>query len=452
MSQWWLKKTTTGEACGDLGRMVGHILQLDPEGYTSSEASDLTCSDSDSGSYVSEGETPSSHDLARSLSQLQGRPGAPKTSAEVQLLQQILKMLDKSGVDTDSHEEENIFKKCVIDYASREKVTFADIVGCHEAKASLKMDFISHAEDKDWKRCSPSYCFYGPPGTGKTSLFKALMSALGADFTYCYLSAARLNDKYHGVSEKRLQSIFDHYFTLVDGQLEYLKETGDVLLHRGSVSDIGKKDAVVVNSRYNTHASDKLQRKVTQFFNLPPSLKHVEGRILVEYKGELPKKGIPHGNCKDPDGPAYVRTNPKVMEEAKERCRTKAPAQVYMEMTLEGSDIRSRDVTRYARSQVTEPSEKRENFADQMKEALIETRREGTFVQELVVQQGQPPAFVIYGKCQLRQVKLFCTSAKGEKCSVLGVDKVYNLGPYFITSTVFSNPYLCRRGNSSKKP
>ncbi len=209
MSQWWLKKTTTGEACGDLGRMVGHILQLDPEGYTSSEASDLTCSDSDSGSYVSEGETPSSHDLARSLSQLQGRPGTPKTSAEVQLLQQILKMLDKSGMDTDSQEEENIFKKCVIDYASREKVTFADIVGCHEAKASLKMDFISHAEDKDWKRCSPSYCFYGPPGTGKTSLFKALMSALGADFTYCYLSAARLNDKYHGVSEKRLQSIFD---------------------------------------------------------------------------------------------------------------------------------------------------------------------------------------------------------------------------------------------------
>ena len=116
-------------------------------------------------------------------------------------------LLSQKQVEDDESQSSSLFQKCII--RDVEPTQFKDIIGCSSAKIQLRRDFLNHAEDAEWESCCSSICLYGPPGTGKTSMFRAVMSHLGCRFTYCFISAATINDKYIGSSEKKLQSIFE---------------------------------------------------------------------------------------------------------------------------------------------------------------------------------------------------------------------------------------------------
>ncbi len=129
-----------------------------------------------------------------------------------QHIQKILHSLQddaKTSGENAASDRAEIFQSSLISLSEVEETSFSTIIGCVAAKRDLRMDLINHAMDKDWKHCSPSYCLYGPPGTGKTSLFRALMFKLGKKFTYAYLTASTLQNKFHGESEKRLQASFE---------------------------------------------------------------------------------------------------------------------------------------------------------------------------------------------------------------------------------------------------
>jgi cell division protease FtsH len=97
-----------------------------------------------------------------------------------------------------------------------EKITFADVAGCDEAKEELKeiIDFLSYPErfQKLGGKIPKGVLLIGPPGTGKTLLAKAVagetgvpfFSISGSDFVEMFvgMGAARVRDMFEQAKEK----------------------------------------------------------------------------------------------------------------------------------------------------------------------------------------------------------------------------------------------------------
>ncbi|MFN3467036.1 MAG: ATP-dependent zinc metalloprotease FtsH, partial [Candidatus Brocadiales bacterium] len=97
-----------------------------------------------------------------------------------------------------------------------EKVTFADVAGCDEAKEELKevIDFLSNPErfQKLGGKIPKGVLLIGPPGTGKTLLAKAVageagvpfFSISGSDFVEMFvgMGAARVRDMFEQAKER----------------------------------------------------------------------------------------------------------------------------------------------------------------------------------------------------------------------------------------------------------
>ncbi len=90
------------------------------------------------------------------------------------------------------------------------KVTFDDIAGMFEAKASIQDMVILPLKDPEKAKAlklkpGGGVLLYGPPGNGKTLLGKAVAHELDAAFFYA--SGAQLRSKWHGESEQRLRAL-----------------------------------------------------------------------------------------------------------------------------------------------------------------------------------------------------------------------------------------------------
>ncbi|HHT9152011.1 MAG TPA: ATP-dependent metallopeptidase FtsH/Yme1/Tma family protein, partial [Candidatus Hypogeohydataceae bacterium YC40] len=97
-----------------------------------------------------------------------------------------------------------------------EKVTFADVAGCDEAKEELKeiIDFLSNPDrfQKLGGKIPKGVLLIGPPGTGKTLLAKAVageagvpfFSISGSDFVEMFvgMGAARVRDMFEQAKER----------------------------------------------------------------------------------------------------------------------------------------------------------------------------------------------------------------------------------------------------------
>ncbi len=97
-----------------------------------------------------------------------------------------------------------------------EKITFADVAGCDEAKEELKeiIDFLSNPErfQKLGGKIPKGVLLIGPPGTGKTLLAKAVageagvpfFSISGSDFVEMFvgMGAARVRDMFEQAKER----------------------------------------------------------------------------------------------------------------------------------------------------------------------------------------------------------------------------------------------------------
>ena len=82
----------------------------------------------------------------------------------------------------------------------------------------------------------------------------------------------------------------------------------------------------------------------------------------------------------------------------------------------------------------------RQNVADDIQAILGLTAVENPFVREVVQSAGKPPNLICYTDIQLKHL------AKASKTSVIGIDRTFNLGPCFVTTTVFQDHHLKRKG------
>ena len=83
------------------------------------------------------------------------------------------------------------------------------------------------------------------------------------------------------------------------------------------------KHVVTIHRYYTSLKREKTYKKrVSWFENLPDSFSTLSHKAIIEYTGVCPRQGEPHGNSKN-SSQEYVRTDPKIIDEVKDRIQQK---------------------------------------------------------------------------------------------------------------------------------
>lgn len=94
---------------------------------------------------------------------------------------------------------------------SHQRVTFADVAGCEEAKEELQeiVDFLKHPKRyvEMGARIPKGVLLFGPPGTGKTYLAKAVAGEAGVPFLS--ISGSDFVEMFVGVGAARVRDLFE---------------------------------------------------------------------------------------------------------------------------------------------------------------------------------------------------------------------------------------------------
>jgi len=94
---------------------------------------------------------------------------------------------------------------------SHQRVTFADVAGCEEAKEELQeiVDFLKHPKRyvEMGARIPKGVLLFGPPGTGKTYLAKAVAGEAGVPFLS--ISGSDFVEMFVGIGAARVRDLFE---------------------------------------------------------------------------------------------------------------------------------------------------------------------------------------------------------------------------------------------------
>ena len=175
---------------------------------------------------------------------------------------------------------------------------------------------------------------------------------------------------------------------------------------------------------------------------------------LVEYIGLYPETTSAHGNANNHKDDDYKRTNPKTLEKIASLSKYQPPRDIYKELVKEDSFSAPKDfkqcqnVAHNVRKKESSSKGKKNNFADELLECM-ELVDNHPFVQQVHKSKGSLPNFILYSDDQIDDIKYFI-SHQGKL--VLGVDRTFNLGSFFVTSFVYKNQRIVRSNNSSEHP
>ena len=203
-------------------------------------------------------------------------------------------------------------------------------------------------------------------------------------------------------------------------------------------------DAVMVIYRgYSKLKADPtFCRRVTRIEKSADS-KAPSQNAVVEYIGNFPGL-FRHGSNKAKTQD-YVRTPSHILNDTGHRAKMVQPKMVYNDMILENSVIDAprdmkqiRNVT-YRQNSVAQSGQYKQNFADNM-QMILNMAQRNEFLQHFVISKAQVPSVILYLSDQVHVLKRFCCSGQ----SVLRVDKTFNLGQVFVTTTVFKHKALPR--------
>jgi len=206
-------------------------------------------------------------------------------------------------------------------------------------------------------------------------------------------------------------------------------------------------DAIVsMCSYYATLKADAGYRKRVTWLVSQPTV------AVYEYQGTAPPVNAAHGLQRKTEN-EFVRSKPKVLRKIRAGLqeRNAQPKQVYdHEMLLNESSDRPRDhkqVRNVAQALAGESGHRKKfgNVADDVQNVLTSVQTHA-FVKEVSVRHGMSPVILCYTDEQISDLKRFCSSKTPTFLrTVLGVDRTFNLGPCFVTVSVYRNVSVVRK-------
>ena len=217
-------------------------------------------------------------------------------------------------------------------------------------------------------------------------------------------------------------------------------------------------DIVIMRRFYATlKRKEDFKKRVTWIEKTSSKMTDCRDKAVVEYLGLFPETQSVHGNNKKA-GNEYVRTSETVKEKIATKVKQLGPRNVYSDMILDADD--SLEVPRNLKQvqnmkhriacekRTGRGEEHRKNTADGL-QTVFNMINDHPFVQEVLGNKGKPPMVILYTEDQLNDVKNFCTSSSGTDKSVLGIDRTFNVGPCYLTLTVFKQTNLLRSSTQS---
>ncbi|ESO87422.1 hypothetical protein LOTGIDRAFT_166572 [Lottia gigantea] len=138
-----------------------------------------------------------------------------------------------------------------------------------------------------------------------------------------------------------------------------------------------------------------------------------------------------------------LRTNPKTFQNIEDEIKVKPPKNIYVDLNREDSLLGPKDTKqirnlKYRKAKKTEaPSA---NVADEIL-CVLKMLNEHPFVQH-VSHHKNKVLQICYIEEQLADLKFFL---KNSDSSIIGVDRTFNLGPFFVTCLVYKNNRVLRR-------
>lgn len=208
------------------------------------------------------------------------------------------------------------------------------------------------------------------------------------------------------------------------------------------------EDDIIKSHRYyaKSKVNETYRKRVTIFTKLPKEHAEKQTTALVEYQGELNIERKPHGNNKTTNEP-YMRTDPGILREAAKitKQNQQMPIKTCHQMMLD--DSMNAPNAKQIRDKVYWESKKEDNpklhnVADEVLAAISMCQNGESNIREILVTPKKPPSIVIYSDEQLEDLKTNCSGSSG---SVLGIDRTFNLGPCFVTTTTYKNRKIIKR-------
>ncbi|XP_065321173.1 uncharacterized protein LOC135928628 [Gordionus sp. m RMFG-2023] len=203
------------------------------------------------------------------------------------------------------------------------------------------------------------------------------------------------------------------------------------------------QDLVILNRYYTKLKNcETYKRRICHLDkHLNSSVHLIQSIFIVEYIGTYPGL-FPHGNNRNYSG-VYSRTPVCIMRQIKEKVVHQPPKDVYQDLIAnEENYFTPRDIKQIRNIQFNELHKNDscylKNFSDQINE-LLKNIHKYPILKKIDISPDRVCSLILYTSLMLDNIKYICSQ---DFPSIIGVDKTYNLGPLFVTTTVFKNQVL----------
>ena len=211
-------------------------------------------------------------------------------------------------------------------------------------------------------------------------------------------------------------------------------------------------DLLIVDRYYSYQSSKTFRRRITTFKNIPSVLQNyiVANRCVVEYLGKFPGY-IRHGNAKH-HNVHYCRTNPETLKRIDDGLKDHIrPHKIFQKLNNQDNSmmaprdrkqIQNRKHT-MEKKQIGGPQQHRKNIADDM-QTVFSMLNVHPYVKCVNSSSGRSLNIVLYDEDGMSDL---LNILQIHPNTVLGIDRTFNLGHCYVTTTTFKHPALVRKSS-----
>ena len=185
---------------------------------------------------------------------------------------------------------------------------------------------------------------------------------------------------------------------------------------------------------------------ITNMKNLTPKIDNI---VVWEYIGNIPTMPALHGNSRRTSN-EFVTTHPDVLNQIKEKVKTKTVYQTYHEMNRNKDTHKNvRDKKQVENVKANQARLFRENMncanvADSFNIILSMASLVNTDYEiKAGIHKGKPFAIFVLNDAMNDLQKI--VRADNKHAPIIGIDTTYNVSNYFLTMTAYQNPYIVQK-------